>query len=670
MTQELGTSAAPEHATHQEELLALALEQLPDAVVLLDEASNVLFLNAAARRRYGPPAETAVGHPLTDVFSTRLKSAETRAALFAALARDGRWRGEVVHVCLDGREIPVESSLAVLRYAQGTRRATIGVIRDLEERQRSETQRAFLATLRQTLLEPQEPGHLLHAALPLILDHLQLNAALWCDQRREGPGRFTEEHGAEEPRLLLAGLEGHLAPDAGAPHELVVVRDVRTNPRTAATADALLARGVGAFVTVPLPRGAGSWTALTLASRRDRAWTPLEQELLREVALLLDAALERAAIEQARSESKRRFREVYESAPLGIAIHDASAHLLQCNASLERLLGYSEAELRGRDFEHFIHPEDRAAVRAAVAPVLRGDQASVALEHRAVARDGRPLWVRQYVSLSRDEGGVPQYVITRILDETARHAAEGALRAAEAHVGEQAGELEHRATQLARLTSELTLTEQRARKRLASILHDQLQQLLASARMNVKLLSGDGTDRAAAIERTVRCLDEAIDTTRTLSVELSPPLLHDFGLAAAFEWLAEWMREKHDLVLHVTADARGNPDSDDVRVLLFESVRELLFNTVKHAGVREAWLELAPADDDQLRVTVSDRGTGLEPSRLEAPSRTDPGLGLFTIRERLLSLGGSFQVESAPGQGARFTLLAPRHGPPERAPAP
>jgi two-component system CheB/CheR fusion protein len=156
-------------------------------------------------------------------------------------------------------------------------------------------------------------------------------------------------------------------------------------------------------------------------------------------------------------------------------------------------------------------------------------------------------------------------------------------------------------------------------------------------------------------------LDEAIAAARSLSVELSPPMLHRSGLPAALMWLADWSRQHYGLAVHVAADPLANPTRKDVRTLLFESVRELLFNAVKHAQVDRVTIDLTVHELDGVCLTVADEGIGFDPAVFAERARTGQGgWGLFSIRERLMLLGGRFNIESAPGHGTRFRLIVPR----------
>jgi CheY-like chemotaxis protein/anti-sigma regulatory factor (Ser/Thr protein kinase) len=128
-------------------------------------------------------------------------------------------------------------------------------------------------------------------------------------------------------------------------------------------------------------------------------------------------------------------------------------------------------------------------------------------------------------------------------------------------------------------------------------------------------------------------------------------------------WLAERTRNQYGLVVEVSVDPLANSDRKEIRTLLFESVRELVFNAVNHARVDRVTIDLSVDQDDALCITVADRGIGFDPAGLVERGKTgQAGWGLFSIRERLTLLGGQFDIESAPGQGTRFRLVAPRAG--------
>lgn len=220
--------------------------------------------------------------------------------------------------------------------------------------------------------------------------------------------------------------------------------------------------------------------------------------------------------------------------------------------------------------------------------------------------------------------------------------------------------VQDRTMRLRAMTLELALVEQRERKRLAGILHDEVQQLLIASKLGLAIAQKltREAEVCKAIDRVSGFLDESITASRTLAVELSPPVLYEVGLGAALRWLAGWMKEKHQLEVDVTVDREIPGDSRGVCVLLFQSVRELLFNIVKHAQVKRASVSLHSDSNGLIRVTVVDEGTGFDSRDLESIS-TDPGLGLFSIRERLILVGGKFEILSSKKKGTKAVLTVP-----------
>jgi len=236
----------------------------------------------------------------------------------------------------------------------------------------------------------------------------------------------------------------------------------------------------------------------------------------------------------------------------------------------------------------------------------------------------------------------------------------------EQRVAERTAVATRRAAQLQVLAAELTRTEHRERRRLAQILHDHLQQLLYAARLSLGSLRHSCQQEPIAEEtlsRVDELLNQSLDVSRSLTVELSPPVLYEAGLAAALEWLGRHMQETCGLAVDTVADPRADPESEDLRILLFEAARELLFNVLKHAHTGSARVRMTTSPREELRLEVSDEGTGLNPAELKERRATTSGFGLFGLKERLELLGGRLQVDGAPGQGTRVTILAPRRHP-------
>ncbi|HSQ78201.1 MAG TPA: sensor histidine kinase, partial [Nitrospirota bacterium] len=215
--------------------------------------------------------------------------------------------------------------------------------------------------------------------------------------------------------------------------------------------------------------------------------------------------------------------------------------------------------------------------------------------------------------------------------------------------------------QLVALTLELSRTEARERRSIAIDLHDTVGQALAVAKIKVGLLQRAVPSGIIArdMDEVRSQLDQAIQYTRSLTSELSPPTLYDFGLEAAVEDLATQIQERHALSVTVkrSGHARGEL-SEELRILLYRTVRELLMNVVKHAAASNASITIQN-DDWQISIIVEDNGKGFEAAKNDLHPGRHGGFGLFSIRERLRLLGGHLEVDSTPGRGARVVVTAP-----------
>jgi PAS domain S-box-containing protein len=250
-----------------------------------------------------------------------------------------------------------------------------------------------------------------------------------------------------------------------------------------------------------------------------------------------------------------------------------------------------------------------------------------------------------------------------------RKTAEEALRQLNEHLEQRVIErtelAKARAKQLQALAVELIEAEEGERRRIADLLHEDLQQILASARM--QLQAGRATvPHEPMFMHAERLLEEAIAKSRSLSHELSPAVLHLAGLIDALQWL---IRRKHEQFgLQVALDTRIEEHAVNVpiKIFLFRAVQELLFNVVKHAAVTSAQVVLT-GNDNTIAITVSDQGRGFDPAILDSGTLKG-GLGLISLRERAQYIGGRLDIRSASGQGTRITLTVPARPPKVRVP--
>lgn len=377
--------------------------------------------------------------------------------------------------------------------------------------------------------------------------------------------------------------------------------------------------------------------------------------------------LTEGALQQSRDRQREiaeAMRLLMETAAQGIVSVDAEGRVVTANAALLRMFGWNADELIGRSIDELVPQSRRAAHarhRAEYARWPRARAMGAALELTAQRRDGGIFPVE--VSLNHVTTADGGRTVAFVTDVTERKRAEAELRRSHVALRERALELERRTAQLGRLASELTLAEQRAREQLSRTLHDELQQLLYGARLQIDVLeraAAAGQADAPALAARVRgAIDEALVAARSMSMELFPPALAYGNLPDALAWLARSMAQRYGFTVELALDPQANPRAKDVRALLFESIRELLFNVVKHAGVDRARVELSREPGDRVRITVSDQGRGFDAEAALREAQTGAGLGLFSIRERVMLMGGRIEVEGRPGAGARLTLHAP-----------
>ncbi len=230
----------------------------------------------------------------------------------------------------------------------------------------------------------------------------------------------------------------------------------------------------------------------------------------------------------------------------------------------------------------------------------------------------------------------------------------------EERVAMRTAESEQRAEQLRLLAAELTMVEERERQRLAEVLHDGLQQILAGAKYQLAAVEA-GSQKRKAVAEVASLIDAAIETSRSLTAELSPPILHQSGFVAGLRWLRDWMHDRHGFRVQLLIDGSFGCLPAEISVFLFNGARELLFNVTKHAHTDFARVEVFRAGGN-IRVVVDDNGTGFDQTRLRSEGGCCGGFGLFKLNERLSMLGGKMIVESSPDTGSRVTLILPETG--------
>lgn len=323
---------------------------------------------------------------------------------------------------------------------------------------------------------------------------------------------------------------------------------------------------------------------------------------------------------------------IIEDIPFGVWVCDAQGGLQYASDSFLNLLEMSLDEASGFGWtERLItgNGDSLKRWRACVASEADWDD-----EHRIRDSNGnvRTLLARGH-AIRDDSGEVSKWVGVH-LDITRRKQEEERIRALKIVQGRH-----------------------QERERISRRLHDHLQQLLIGANFQLAQLRRpqSNDERLAILDQVRELLRQSIEASRNLAVEINPPALYESGMKAALEWLADFMRETHGLVVELKMDVVENSTEGEVNIVLFDAVRELLLNVVKHANVDHATVS-ATQSGDVLRLIVEDGGRGFDASDFAKSDDPAAGLGLSGIRHRLETLGGHCIVHSAPERGTTVEL--------------
>ena len=230
----------------------------------------------------------------------------------------------------------------------------------------------------------------------------------------------------------------------------------------------------------------------------------------------------------------------------------------------------------------------------------------------------------------------------------------------EQRVAKRTAELESRTQQLQQLALELSDAEDRERKNIASILHDDFQQQLAYIKLELSLLGKSADLETGKRLRNIEGLiGESIRQSCDLSYEINPPALSRNGLLAALNVLATDLKNRHGFEVRIHSQADAEPDSHTLAVILYRAAKELLINVVKHADVDSAKIDIF-CKKRIIYIRVKDSGCGFDYQAVKANQGKGTGFGLFNIEDRITFLGGSMKLETSPEKGCCVELSVPK----------
>jgi PAS domain S-box-containing protein len=403
----------------------------------------------------------------------------------------------------------------------------------------------------------------------------------------------------------------------------------------------------------------GAATHETIHRRRDGSTFPAEittnildfQGRTFRISFVKDIT-ERKQTEEALRASEAEKSLILNSTIDHVVYHDPEMKIVWANWKAGKLASLPVEELVGRHCWEVFHRRDKPCEGCPVVLARDTGEPQKMEKHHI---NGMILNMRAY-PIKSDDGrllGIAEFVS----DITERKQAEEAQRKAHAELESRVRE---RTEQLTSLTAELSLAEEQERRRIATELHDQVGQTLILSKMKLDSLSHtippESFDKIVVEIREY--LNQSIEEIRSLTFQLSPPLLYEVGFEAAVEWLGEEFEEKYGFQVEFKDDGKTKLINEETSVALYQMVRELLVNVAKHAKAKRVRISVEKVSS-KIKISVTDDGSGFD--RLNGMRRKDKkrGFGLFNIRQRIEYMGGEVAIESEIGQGTCVTLLLP-----------
>jgi len=577
----------------------------------------------------------------------------------------------------DGDTIWVMVTLSIQWDAGGRIQSLIGVIEDIDARKRAELdlrthtgRQQLLSKTMDQLLRVDDPAEVMQDIFSSLRASVGLDSFLDYDVMPDNSGiRMTSWAGipddALEPLMFLKFGQALCGTSAASRKPVIVERlQGSSDPR----ASRMQAVGSTAYACFPLIVGEKLLGTLAFASNSRPSFDPEDLELLESVSNYVAMAKERRRLLQETrlraeqvAEQEERLRFATDGAGMGTWDVDLRTGRVVWNRQNALLLGYDSetSHASTKRWWALVHEDDRPVVRQAMKNARNSGNLYQA-EHRIRRADtGELRWVAPYGRIHFSGDGRPTRFVGVTFDITERKHAEMQrqewTKELERRVNERTKELVRTHDRLRGLAQDLTLTEQRERQRIAGELHDYLAQMLVVTRLKMNHASQliAPHPACAVLQEADQLIDQSLTYTRTVVAELMPPTLRQFGLAAGLRWLGERM-EQQGLLVNVDVPAAAPPLSEDHTTMLFQCVRELLFNVLKHAGTDRASVTMTDDGQGKLEIVVHDDGVGCDPVAIRE-SRADK-FGIFSIRERMEAIDGWMELESRLGAGTTVTL--------------
>jgi PAS domain S-box-containing protein len=364
---------------------------------------------------------------------------------------------------------------------------------------------------------------------------------------------------------------------------------------------------------------------------------------------------QRKIFDLAIAQSEEQYRSVVQDQTEVIIRMSTDGNVTFANVVFCQVFGKKLSEIIGQNWRPVVYPEDIPII-AAKLQLISFNNPVVEIENRVYSSSGELIWMH-FVNRGIFDINKQLTEIQAVgRDITRRKVTEAALSKSEEKLQLL---VSTQANRLLALAESLTNAEQRERDNLSELLHGDVQPILVAARLALNGISEHTSKEKALFLRNSanEHISHSLDAIRNLSRKLSPPLIRNQGLFPALQSLFVWLNENLSLKVEFVCTADIEPDALSLRYLIFNSVKELLMNVVKHSATNQAKVMFVQPNISNFQITVADQGQGFDTNSLAI------GHGLSTILQRFDMIGGKLIITSNLNKGTMVTMLVPNLNP-------
>jgi PAS domain S-box-containing protein len=634
------------------------IENLPEAIALLDQHDRVMRINREFSRVFGYTLDEALGRPIDDlIVPPDLR--EEGARFFQVVTDGSTLDADTVRRRKDGSLIPV-SVLAILIHGEDDTRQICAIYRDIADRKEAEEKLRrrdgileALARATRSFLEEAPIAKGIQRMLEqlglatevsrvyVFVNHTAEDGSLLTSERYEwvAPGITRQMHNPDNQGLpCLAGEMERWVEILRRGH--IVQGHVRDFPES--EQEILVPQGILSILAVPIFVGQEWWGFVGFDEcARERAWTAAETDALKAAAGTLGALIQRQRVQEALRESEERFRSVFENSPDAICVIDDPGCCVLVNDAMCRLIGVSRAGLVGSHYGTYVDEETLAIMETNWAQRKRGGPAPLSYECEVIRPDGGVRTTEIVPAILRPPSGPPlRLVILRDVTDYRRMQ-----------------------DQLEAMRSRLLELQEMERAAVARVLHDTIGQNLGILAFNVtaieQMIGEAGSRQIATLIANMRTvIEETGDKLRDVARGLHPREVRELGLVVGVRALINQFVQRTGLQVTTSIDGDGLKAEEKVAINTYRIIQEAFTNIIKHSHCRSVDFQLHH-DGNRLLVSIKDDGVGFCVDEVRGREIGRRGMGMFIIHERTRAINGRLEVCSTPNQGTRVLLTVP-----------